>query len=149
MAADRSPESDIPQLIGVVGLGQMGSGIAQVAATAGFQVIARDTSPAFLDKGRLGIEKSTARLAEKGRLASSDREAALARIQYTTDLGALAACSLVIEAVTEDLSLKNEIWQQLDRLCPATTIFASNTSSLSIAAMAAATSRPDRFAGLH
>lgn len=137
------------QTIGIVGTGQMGSGIAQVAATAGFPVIARDTSAAFLDKGRLGIEKSTAKLVEKGKLEQAAREAALARIQYTTDLAALSTCHLVIEAITEDLALKNEIWQQLDRTCSAATIFASNTSSLSITAMAAATARADRFAGLH
>jgi 3-hydroxybutyryl-CoA dehydrogenase len=135
--------------IGVVGTGQMGSGIAQVAATAGFQVIARDTSAAFLDKGRQGIEKSTAKLVEKGKLEKSDRDAALTRIRYTTELTDLSSCHLVIEAITEDLALKNELWSVLDRSCPAATIFASNTSSLSIAAMASATSRADRFAGLH
>lgn len=135
--------------VGVVGCGQMGSGIAQVAATAGFQVIARDTTAAYLDRGRVAIEKSTAKLVEKGKLDAADRDATLARIQYTTDLATLSSCHLVIEAVTEDLALKNEIWQQLDRACPAHTIFASNTSSLSIAAMAAATTRGDRFAGLH
>jgi 3-hydroxybutyryl-CoA dehydrogenase len=136
-------------LIGVLGCGQMGSGIAQVSATAGFPVVVRDTSAAYLDKGRVAIEKSTAKLVEKGKLATGDRDEALARVRYTVELKELAACDLIIEAVTEDLALKNEIWQQLDRACQARTIFASNTSSLSIAAMAAATTRGDRFAGLH
>jgi 3-hydroxybutyryl-CoA dehydrogenase len=89
------------------------------------------------------------RLVEKGKLSAGDREAAAGRLSFTTELGSLRDCDIVIEAVTEDLALKNELWQELDRLCPSTTIFASNTSSLTIAAMAAATSRPDRFVGLH
>lgn len=135
--------------IGVLGCGQMGSGIAQVAATAGFRVFIRDTLGGQLDKGRAAIQRSTAKLVEKGKLTAEDREAALARIAYTGELNDLARCDLVIEAVTEVLQLKNELWQALDRHSPPHTIFASNTSSLSISAMAAATSRPDRFAGLH
>jgi 3-hydroxybutyryl-CoA dehydrogenase len=136
-------------VIGVLGCGQMGSGIAQVAATAGLQVVIRDTMGGQLEKGRDAIQRSTGKLIEKGKLAAADREAALARISYSTELNDLSRCDLVIEAVTEDLLLKNELWQALDRHCPERTIFASNTSSLSIAAMAAATTRPDRFAGLH
>jgi 3-hydroxybutyryl-CoA dehydrogenase len=135
--------------IGVLGCGLMGSGIAQVAATAGCRVRVRDTAPAQLEKGREGIAKSTAKLVEKGKLTGPEREAALSRLSFTTDLGDLAGSDLIIEAVTEELSLKNALWSELDRSCPAHTIFASNTSSLTIAAMAAATSRPDRFAGLH
>jgi 3-hydroxybutyryl-CoA dehydrogenase len=127
----------------------MGSGIAQAAASAGFTTVARDVAQPFLDKGRAGILKSMGRLVEKGKLTASDRDAAAGRLSFTTDTAALRDCDIIIEAVTEDLELKNGLWQELDRLCPVETIFASNTSSLTIAAMAAATSRPDRFVGLH
>ena len=135
--------------VGVLGCGLMGSGIAQAAASAGFTTVARDVAQPFLDKGRAGILKSMGRLVEKGKLTASDRDAAAGRLSFTTDTAALRDCDIIIEAVTEDLDLKNGLWQELDRLCPAETIFASNTSSLTIAAMAAATSRPDRFVGLH
>lgn len=127
----------------------MGSGIAQVAAQAGCQVRVRDTVPAQLEKGRSSVEKSTAKLVEKGKLAAEDREASLRRLSFHTELADLAQCDLIVEAITENLQLKNEIWTELDRLCGERTIFASNTSSLTIAAMAAVTTRPDRFAGLH
>jgi 3-hydroxybutyryl-CoA dehydrogenase len=135
--------------VGVLGCGLMGSGIAQAAATAGFTTIARDVAEPFLEKGRSGILKSLGKLAEKGKLDPKTRDAAMAKLSFTTDLAALQDCDIVIEAVTEDLALKNGLWRELDRVCPATTIFASNTSSLTIAAMAAATTRPDRFVGLH
>jgi 3-hydroxybutyryl-CoA dehydrogenase len=137
------------QSLGVLGCGLMGSGIAQVAAQAGCTVRVRDTDQGQLAKGRASIEKSTAKLVEKAKLSAADREAALGRISFVTDLAALADSDLVVEAITENLELKNQLWSELDRLCPARTIFASNTSSLTIAAMAAATTRPDRFAGLH
>jgi 3-hydroxybutyryl-CoA dehydrogenase len=135
--------------IGVLGCGLMGSGIAQVAAQSGCQVRVRDTDQGQLAKGRASIEKSTAKLVEKGKLPATEREAALSRISFVTELGALASSDLIVEAITENLELKNQLWSELDRLCPGGTVFASNTSSLTIAAMAAATSRPDRFAGLH
>jgi 3-hydroxybutyryl-CoA dehydrogenase len=135
--------------VGVLGCGLMGSGIAQVAATAGFPTIVRDVAEPLLEKGRAGIRKSVDKLVEKGKLQSSARDAALGRLEFTTDLAALRDCDLIIEAVTEDLELKNRLWRELDRLAPARTIFASNTSSLPIAKMAAATDRPDRFVGLH
>ncbi len=135
--------------LGVIGSGLMGSGIAQIAAQAGCQVRLHDTDQGQLAKGRASIERSTAKLVEKAKLAVADREAALGRIVYGTDLEALAGADLVIEAVTENLEIKNRLWSALDRLCPSGTIFASNTSSLTIAAMAAATTRADRFAGLH
>jgi 3-hydroxybutyryl-CoA dehydrogenase len=135
--------------VGVLGCGLMGSGIAQAAATAGFTTVARDVGAPLLEKGRRGILKSMGRLVEKGKLEASAREAASARLSFTTELDALRDCDIIIEAVTEDLELKNRLWQQLDQLCPRQTIFASNTSSLTIAAMAASTSRPDRFVGLH
>src|SRR4051812_1275154 len=135
--------------VGVLGCGLMGSGIAQAAAAAGFPTIARDVSQPLLEKGRSGIVKSLGRLVEKGKLTQADRDTALARLSFKTDLSALGECDIIIEAVTEDLALKNDLWRELDELCTAGTIFASNTSSLTIAAMAAATSRPDRFVGLH
>jgi 3-hydroxybutyryl-CoA dehydrogenase len=135
--------------VGVLGCGLMGSGIAQTAAAAGFTTVARDVAQPLLEKGRGGIQKSLGRLVEKAKLTASSRDEALARLSFTTDLAALRDCDIVIEAVTEDLELKNRLWRELDGLCPPRTIFASNTSSLTIAAMASATSRPDRFVGLH
>jgi 3-hydroxybutyryl-CoA dehydrogenase len=135
--------------IGVVGTGQMGSGIAQVAAVAGLEVTARDLHDDQLAGGRKAVEQSLGKLVEKGKLSAADRDAALSRIRYTTALGDLRASDLVIEAVTEDLEAKSRLWIALDTLCPAETLFASNTSSLSITAMAAVTARPERFLGLH
>ncbi|MGH7536702.1 MAG: 3-hydroxyacyl-CoA dehydrogenase family protein [Gemmatimonadales bacterium] len=135
--------------VGVLGCGLMGSGIAQVAATAGFTTFARDVSEALLERGRAGIRKSLDKLVEKGKLEPGSRNGALDRLRFTTDLGELRSCDLIVEAVTEDLELKNRLWRELDGLCPPSTVFASNTSSLSIGVMAAATVRPDRFVGLH
>jgi 3-hydroxybutyryl-CoA dehydrogenase len=137
------------QRVGVLGCGLMGSGIAQVAAAAGHQTFVRDVAQAVLDKGKGTIEKSLARLVEKGKLPAADRDATVQRLTFTTVVADLKSCDIVIEAVTEDLELKNALWKELDGLCGAGTIFASNTSSLTIAAMAAATQRPDRFVGLH
>jgi 3-hydroxybutyryl-CoA dehydrogenase len=136
-------------IVGVVGSGLMGSGIAQAAATAGYQTIVCDSEAGQLDKARAGISKSLAKLVEKGKLTQVDQATALNWLSFTTDTHALAECGIVMEAVTEDLAVKNALWKELDRRAPATTIFASNTSSLSIISMAAATSRPDRFLGLH
>jgi 3-hydroxybutyryl-CoA dehydrogenase len=135
--------------VGVLGCGLMGSGIGQTAAAAGYATIIREPAEAPLTKGRAAIESSLAKLVEKQKLSSAERDAALSRLTFTTDLAAIAACDLVIEAVTEDLAVKNELWRELDTLCPAATIFASNTSSLRIGEMAAATRRADRFVGLH
>jgi 3-hydroxybutyryl-CoA dehydrogenase len=143
-----SLESHITR-VGVLGCGLMGSGIAQVAATAGFATVVRDVGEAFLTKGRSGIRRSLDKLVEKGKLDDDTRAGALERLQFTTELGALGPCDLVIEAVTEDLQVKNALWRELDTLCPPATIFASNTSSLTIGEMASATARPDRFVGLH
>ena len=140
--------SDIKR-VGVLGCGLMGSGIAQVAATAGFPTVVRDVAPAIWDRARAGIEKSLAKLVEKGKLRPADRDAALARLSFTTTTAELRECDIVLEAVTEDLDVKNALWKELDPLCGPATIFASNTSSLTIAAMAAATRRADRFVGLH
>ncbi len=135
--------------VGVLGCGLMGGGIAQVAATAGYETIVRDVSQQVWDKARAGIEKSLAKFVEKGKLSAADRDAALKRLRFTTATADLKSCDIVVEAVTEDLELKNSLWRELDALTGPDTIFASNTSSLTIAAMAAATKRPDRVVGLH
>jgi len=135
--------------VGVLGCGLMGSGVAQVAAAAGYQTVVRDVSDAVMAKGKAGIVKSLDKFVEKGKMTAADRDATVGRLSYVTDVTALKDCDIVIEAVTEDLELKNGLWKQLDALCPAHTIFASNTSSLTIAAMASATARADRFVGLH
>lgn len=140
--------SDITR-VGVLGSGLMGSGIAQVAATAGYETMVRDVTQPILDKAKAGIEKSLAKFVEKGKLPAADREAALGRLSFTTTTADLKSCDIVVEAVTEDLDVKNALWKELDGLCGGGTIFASNTSSLTIAAMAAATRRADRFVGLH
>src|SRR6185295_20176216 len=121
----------------------MGSGIAQTAAAAGFPTVVRDVEAGLLAKGQETIRKSLDRLGEKARLEPAARAGALERLTFTTDLDDLAGCDLVVEAVTEDRALKRELWRALDAACPASTIFASNTSSLSIGGMAAATARPD------
>jgi len=135
--------------VGVLGCGLMGSGIAQVAAMAGYETVARDVTKEIGERARSGIEKSLAKFVEKGKLSAADRDAALKRLSFTTTVADLKSCDIVIEAVTEDLEVKNALWKELDALCPPQTIFASNTSSLKIAAMAAATKRGDRFVGLH
>lgn len=135
--------------VGVVGAGQMGAGIAQVAAVAGYAVVARDVDQAALDRARAGVAKSLAKFVEKGQLDAAARDAALGRLAFTTDLAGAAAADLVIEAIIEDLGAKTALWRELDALAPAATIFASNTSSLSITTMAAASGRPDRMVGLH
>jgi 3-hydroxybutyryl-CoA dehydrogenase len=127
----------------------MGSGIAQVAAAAGYQTLVREVSDALNTAGRERIAQSLNKLVEKGKLPAAERDATLGRLTFTTRLADLKGCDFVIEAVTEDLEVKNALWRELDGLCGPTAIFASNTSSLTIAAMAAATKRPDRFVGLH
>ncbi|PYP37942.1 MAG: 3-hydroxybutyryl-CoA dehydrogenase [Gemmatimonadetes bacterium] len=135
--------------VGVLGCGLMGSGIAQVAATAGYETIVRDVSKDILDRGRAGIEKSLGKFVEKGKLQAADRDEILRRVTFTTAVPDLRKSDIIIEAITEDLALKNSLFLELDGLCGAGTIFASNTSSLTIAELAAATKRADRFVGLH
>jgi 3-hydroxybutyryl-CoA dehydrogenase len=127
----------------------MGSGIAQVAAAAGYDTLVRDVSKELLDRGRAGIEKSLAKFVEKGKLDAAARDVTLKRLTFTTTVADLKGADVVVEAITEDLSLKNALFKELDALCGPVTIFASNTSSLTIAEMAAATKRADRFVGLH
>jgi 3-hydroxybutyryl-CoA dehydrogenase len=135
--------------VGVLGCGLMGSGIAQVTAAAGYRTIVREVSDELNAKGKGRIVKSLDKLVERAKLPAAGREAALGRLKFTTRVTDLERCDLVIEAVTEDLDLKNTLWIELDAICGPATIFASNTSSLTIAAMAAATQRPDRVVGLH
>jgi 3-hydroxybutyryl-CoA dehydrogenase len=135
--------------VGVLGGGLMGSGIAQVSAMAGFDTIVREISDPLIQKSRSGIEKTLAKGIEKGKVTEAERDAALGKLTFTTDLAQLASCDIIIEAVVEDLDMKNEMWSELNKVCPPETIFASNTSSLTIAAMAAACGRPDKMLGLH
>jgi 3-hydroxybutyryl-CoA dehydrogenase len=135
--------------VGVLGCGLMGSGIAQVCAQAGYDTIVREVSDELVRRGLGGIEKQLGRAVEKGKLSAEERDAVQARLRGTTRLEELAGCDLVIEAVVEDLEVKNQMWRALDELCRPETIFASNTSSLTIADMAAATKRPERMVGLH
>ena len=127
----------------------MGSGIAQVAAQAGFPTVLREVSDALGQRARAGIEKSLAKGIERGKVTAAERDAALERLTVTTQLAELRDCDVVVEAVVEELEVKNQLWRELDSICPPRTIFASNTSSLTIAAMAAATTRADRMVGLH
>ena len=135
--------------VAVVGCGLMGSGIAQTAAQYGLQVTVREVSAELLDKGFTNIDKSLARLVQRGTLKATDRDATRERLRGTTKVEDLAGCDLVIEAITEQIAPKIELFRALDKICSPQTIFASNTSSLSITEMAVATRRPDRFVGLH
>ena len=119
----------------------MGTGIAQVAAAAGYETLVRDVAPEIWTRARANIEKSLAKFVEKGKLATADRDATLKRLSFTTATRDLKDRDIVLEAVTEDLDLKNTLWKELDAVCGPATIFASNTSSLTIAAMAASTRR--------
>jgi len=134
--------------IGVVGAGTMGTGIAQVAATAGFEVIQHDVAEDILERSRRGMEKSLAKLIEKGKV-EGDKEEILSRIQSTTQLGDLKSADFIIEAVFEDFQVKKAVLQELDQLLPKEVIFTSNTSSISITRLAAVTSRPEKFMGMH
>ena len=135
--------------LGVVGCGLMGSGIAQTAAQAGLQVTVREVSTELIDKGFTNIDKSLARLVQRGALTAAERDAARNRLRGTAKLDDLAGCDFIIEAITEQLPAKKELFRALDAVCPPQTIYASNTSSLSITEMAVATRRPERFVGLH
>jgi 3-hydroxybutyryl-CoA dehydrogenase len=135
--------------VGVLGCGLMGSGIAQVAAAAGYETLVREVSDELCERGIGGIGKQLGKSVEKGKLAAGDRDAIVGRLRGTTNLEDLKDCDIIIEAVVEDLAVKNEMWQTLDAVCGPDTIFASNTSSLTIADMAAATKRPERMVGLH
>jgi 3-hydroxybutyryl-CoA dehydrogenase len=135
--------------VGVVGCGLMGSGIAQVCAEAGYPVLVREVSDDLLKKGLSRVESFLQKGVDKGKLAPERMKEVRGRLQGTTDLKDLERCDLVIEAVVESLEAKREVYGSLDRVCPPATLFASNTSSLSITEMAAFTQRADRFFGLH
>jgi 3-hydroxybutyryl-CoA dehydrogenase len=135
--------------VGVAGAGQMGSGIAQAAAAAGIPTIVRDVNDSALRGGEAAARSSLDRLAEKGKIDRATRDGALDRLTWTTALADLAGCDLIVEAVPEDAALKRELWRELEPRCAPAVIFASNTSSLSITEMAAATARADRIVGLH
>jgi len=135
--------------VGVLGAGLMGHGIAQVAAQAGYEVVLREVDDATLAKGVGKIEKQLARAVEKGKSPQEDADAVRGRIQATTDYKDLADCDLVIEAITESLPKKLEMWRELDGIVKAGAVFATNTSSLSVIDQAAATGRPGQFVGLH
>lgn len=133
----------------VIGAGQMGAGIAQVAAQAGFNVILNDIKDEFVTRGLQGIEKSLARSVEKGRLSDEEKTAVLGRFRKSTSYQDAADADLVIEAAIEKMEIKAEIFKTLDLICPDHTILATNTSSLPITEVAAATKRPDRVIGMH
>jgi 3-hydroxybutyryl-CoA dehydrogenase len=135
--------------VGVLGAGLMGHGIAQVAAQAGYEVVLREVDEATLAKGIGKIEKQLARAVEKGKSSQEEADAVRGRIQGTTDYGELANCDLVIEAITESLPLKLEMWNEVDQIVKAEAVFATNTSSLAVIDQAASTSRPQQFVGLH
>lgn len=135
--------------VGVLGCGIMGHGITQICAQAGWEVVVREVSEEKLAGGIGKIEKQLGRAVEKGKLEQADADAVRGRITGTTDYGELADCDLVIEAITEDLDLKLEMWREVDAIVRDEAFFASNTSSLAVIDQAAATSRPDRFLGLH
>jgi 3-hydroxybutyryl-CoA dehydrogenase len=137
------------QTIGVVGSGTMGSGIAQVAARSGFDVVLQDLVDEFLHRGMKTIDKNLQRDIEKERLNASEKETILGRIKTTINLEKLKSASLVIEAVTEDVQVKTEVFRILDGITPPETILASNTSSISITKLGAATRRPDKVIGMH
>jgi 3-hydroxybutyryl-CoA dehydrogenase len=135
--------------IGVVGAGQMGAGIAHVAALAGKKVVLVDVTPDLAGKGLRGIEKNLSRQVEKGKVAAPDRDAALGRIVATADLSRLAEAGLVVEAIVEDEAVKRDLFSRVDAIVPPLTILATNTSSISITRLAAGTKRPERFIGMH
>src|SRR5256714_1486229 len=135
--------------VGVVGCGLMGSGIAQVAAQSGFPTVVREVSQELLDKGLKNIDKNLARLVEKGALTDAQKSEIRGRLKGTTTLDDLKGCDVIIEAIIEQLPAKRELFSALDALCPPSTIFASNTSSLTITEIATSTKRPQRFVGLH
>jgi len=137
------------QKVGVVGCGLMGSGIAQVCAQAGFPTVVREVTAELVDKGLKGIEKNLGRLMEKGTITEAAKNDVRGRLKGVTAIDELKDCDLIIEAIIEQLPAKRELFAQLDALCPPDTVFASNTSSLTITEIAAATRRPQRFVGLH
>ncbi|MGG4451554.1 3-hydroxybutyryl-CoA dehydrogenase [Brevibacillus porteri] len=137
------------QTIMVIGAGQMGSGIAQVAAQAGFRVLLNDVQQAFVERGLATITKNLSRNVEKGKLSEAEKEAILGRLTLSTDLADASEVDFVVEAVTENMAVKAQIFSKLDEVCPPHTVLASNTSSLPITEIAAVTKRPEKVIGMH
>jgi len=135
--------------VGVIGAGTMGNGIAQVFAQSGFTVVLQDVAPPALDRAQATIAKSLAKFVEKGKLGAADRDAALGRLSMSTDLGALAQVDYVVEAAIEQIDIKRKLFADLDRLTQPGVMLTSNTSSISITALAAATKRPELVLGMH
>ena len=135
--------------IGVIGAGQMGNGIAQVAAAAGYNVIMRDIEDKFIEKGMATINKSLDKLVSKEKITAEDKEAILGRITTTLELQPFAEADLIIEAIIERIDLKLELFKELDSICGENVLFSSNTSSISITELAAGTKRGDKFIGMH
>ena len=135
--------------VGVLGCGLMGSGIAQVAAQSGYDVVVREVEQKFLDKGIGGIQKSLGKFVEKGKMQQADMDACMGRLKGSTSLEDLADCDIVIEAIIENADVKRETYAQLDKIVKKEAIFASNTSSLTITELSMATARPKQFVGLH
>jgi 3-hydroxybutyryl-CoA dehydrogenase len=135
--------------IGVIGAGTMGNGIAQTAASNGFDVVMCDVQQDFVDRGVANVSKSLDRFVKKETMTEDQKNEVLGRIKTTTSLNDLAGCTLIVEAATENFAIKKQIFEQLDSLCPAETILSSNTSSISITKIAATTKRPDKVIGMH
>jgi 3-hydroxybutyryl-CoA dehydrogenase len=137
------------ETIGVIGAGTMGNGIAQTAARAGLSVILRDVEERFVERGMAAIEKSLQRDVDKARLTEDARREVVGRIRTTTDMGAFEAADFVVEAITENLEVKTNLFRSLDQIARPGVVLASNTSSISITKLASTTSRPERFVGMH
>jgi len=139
----------VSEVIGVIGAGTMGNGIAQVAARAGYNVILQDVRDEFIQRGLAAIDKSLERDVQKERLKADEKQQIVGRIRTTTDFALFSEAAFVVEAVTENLAIKTEVFKALDRITPPDAILASNTSSISITKLAAATSRPEKVIGMH
>jgi 3-hydroxybutyryl-CoA dehydrogenase len=135
--------------VGIVGSGIMGSGIAEVAAKSGFEVVLRSRSQSAADAMVAGLEKSLAKQVDRGKLEAADRDAALGRVRAVAELGELKECDLIIESIVEDLATKKHLFTELDRICPEHTILATNTSTLPVVEMAMNTGRPEKVCGVH
>ena len=137
------------EVIGVVGAGTMGNGIAQVSARAGYDVILQDVRDEFIERGLAAINKSLQRDVDKERISADEKQRIVGRVRSTTDFSLFGEATFVVEAVTENLAIKTEVFKSLDQITPADAILASNTSSISITKLAAATKRPDKVIGMH
>ncbi len=135
--------------VGILGAGAMGNGIAQLAAQIGCDVVMRDIEDAFVERGMKSIDKFLSKSVEKGKLEAKEKDTIMGRIKGTTDMGDLKGVDFVVEAVIEDLDLKKKVFKELDELCRPEVVLSSNTSSMSITEIAAATSRPEKICGMH